>query len=225
MDAGTNAYSLIVLGYRDYIAARVLLNRNYIVQGLTLASTAVEKYIKVLLVANGLTKSQINVHLDKLDKLKAALSSCYYDITQKIDDRFLSILGKVYSIRYYDDIKQPVTIGFFVNQFVGELDYVINLFETIVITGLRNEHGNLISTPYHQAISDKDKDLFENNYILNGLSKKEHMEKEDTGFAIHVHPDTLAHGELTVTATKIKNEYDGRIWEINLKFQEGKVSE
>ena len=36
------AYSLIDVGYRDYIAARFLLNNRFTVQGLTLASTAIE---------------------------------------------------------------------------------------------------------------------------------------------------------------------------------------
>ena len=43
---------LMDLGYRDYVAARFLLNNHLIIQGLTLASTAVEKYLKALIVYN-----------------------------------------------------------------------------------------------------------------------------------------------------------------------------
>ena len=43
---------LMDLGYRDYIAARLLLNNHMIIQGLTLASTSVEKYLKALIVFN-----------------------------------------------------------------------------------------------------------------------------------------------------------------------------
>jgi len=47
-----NGYALMDLAYRDYIAARFLLNNHFIVQGLTLASTAVEKYLKAVIVFN-----------------------------------------------------------------------------------------------------------------------------------------------------------------------------
>ena len=36
---------LMELGYIDYIAARFLLNNDFMQQGITLSSTAVEKYI------------------------------------------------------------------------------------------------------------------------------------------------------------------------------------
>lgn len=45
-----NGPTLLDLGYRDYIAARFLLNNKFIIQGLTLASTALEKYLKSLIV-------------------------------------------------------------------------------------------------------------------------------------------------------------------------------
>lgn len=220
MDAGIKAYSMMVLAYRDYIAARFLLNSKFITQGLTLASSAVEKYMKVPLVAQG--KNQ-KAHLNNIDKLKKLLSENYYDITQKIDPTFLKILSDTYLIRYYDDynIKSPITIGFFLNQFLGELDYVANLFETVIIKEFKDAKGKLI-TPYHSAIEERNEDLFKNNYILNGVTKKEHMEKTDTGFLIYVHPKSLAHGEIRVIGSNIKNIYDGQIMEIKLEFNQSK---
>lgn len=222
LNPNLSAHSFLVLGYRDYIAARFLLNNNYILQGLTLSSTAVEKYIKSILCLNNKTKKEIGVHLNRLNILKKHLSDCYYDITQKMDNRFLGILDKIYQMRYYDDIENPITIGFFVNQFIGELDYTINLFETIVLKNIYDKKGNLIKTPYKGAVENKDKDLFKNNYLFNDISKKEHMEKEDNGFVVHVHPDSLAYGEIHVTSEKTRNEYDGLISEINLKFNNNK---
>jgi hypothetical protein len=221
MENGLIAFSLLTLGYRDYRVSRYLLNNennDYVIQGLTFASTSIEKYIKVLLFLNGKTKSQINVHLNKLEQLKRNLSSCYYDITHKIDERFLEILGKVYEIRYYDDIKKPVTIGLFLNQFIGELDSAVNLFENVVIKDIRDDNGSIIKSPYHRDIESKHKDLFENNYILNGISKKEHMEKEDTGFAIYIDPNSLALGEIKILGKGIKNIYHGQMTGINIEL-------
>ena len=50
--------SLMDLGYRDYIAARFLLNNKFIIQGLTLASTALEKYLKSLIVLTSKEKEK-----------------------------------------------------------------------------------------------------------------------------------------------------------------------
>lgn len=52
MEKLTTGYSFAELAYRDYIAARFLLNNHFIVQGLTLASTAVEKYLKAVIAFN-----------------------------------------------------------------------------------------------------------------------------------------------------------------------------
>ncbi|HWD87968.1 MAG TPA: hypothetical protein VG367_07570 [Mucilaginibacter sp.] len=217
--SATIAFSFIQLAFRDYIAARFLINNGFLLQGLTLSSTAIEKYIKVILVLNGKTKKEMKVHLNNVDKLKMELASCYYDVTRFMDDHFLDILGKMYTIRYYDDIIKPVTIGFFINQFLGELDYIVNIFETKIITGLKRADGGPIKTAYKRAIDDEDPSLFENNYILKGINKKEHMEKLDTGYFINIQPETLASGETEGFGRNIKNQYLGQISLINVKFQ------
>jgi hypothetical protein len=60
--------SLLFTAFKDYIGARVLINSSQIIQGLTLASSGVEKYIKAYLVAVG--KKSKWVHLDNLSELK-----------------------------------------------------------------------------------------------------------------------------------------------------------
>lgn len=103
-------------------------------QGVTLASSAVEKYLKFILALHGVGKKQMGVHLDKLPKLKELLAKHYYDVTLKMDERFLNILGIAYKIRYYDEIKEPITFGFFINQFLGELDFCIHLLEGLIVS-------------------------------------------------------------------------------------------
>lgn len=219
MDNNAKAFSLISLGYNDYIAARHLIHSGYILQGVTLASTAVEKYLKVILALFGKEKKDMGVHLDKIEKIKKLLSECYYDITEKIDSRFLEILGSAYKIRYYDELKEIITIGFFINQFIGELDYTINLFETKVITGIC-DNNTPIFTLYKRNIEEKNKDLFLNNYIFNGLTKKEHMEKADNGFGIFINPEYIVDGNILVQATNIINKYDdGKMTIIKMDFK------
>jgi hypothetical protein len=192
-------------------------NNKFILQGVTLASSAVEKYLKVILVSKGKAKKDIGVHLDKLDKLKKHLAECYADFTNKIDKRFLEILGKAYQIRYYDDIKEPLTIGFFVNQFLCELDYSIAFFENIVYYDIRDDKGNQVATFYKKAVAERNPNLTQNNYLFSGMTKQEFMEQPDTGFCIYVNPNRW-NGNILVEGHQVKNKYEGRITLININF-------
>ena len=61
--------NFIKTGFRDYVASRFLLNNDFFMQGVTLASSAVEKYFKAILVIHNLKR---NVHLDNLKEIKKA---------------------------------------------------------------------------------------------------------------------------------------------------------
>ena len=216
MDEHNLAFSLLSLGYKDYIASRFLINNNYLLQGVTLASSAVEKYFKVILALNGKTKREMGVHLDRLDKLKTLLIECYTDITIHLDERFLEVLGKAYQARYYDNLTQPITISFFINQLLGELDFTINFIENLIT--LKTPNGEPFKTPYKRAIDENVLDLYFNNYILQKIPKKEFMEAVDNGFAVYIDYNNNIK-EFEVQGTNIRNRYDGTIWEINLEFK------
>lgn len=201
----TTAYNLIDLGYRDYIAARFLLNNHFVIQGLTLASTAVEKYLKSLIVLTSKEEVKYYYHLDNLKKLKNILSKNNIDITNKFDPVFLNVLEKAFKIRYYDKINEPITIAIFINQFIGELDYTIDFMETFVL----NTQNSI--TPYRTAIKEKDRHLYKNNYILNKENKKDFMEKPDEGFSIQISTSSALHTEKTIKSKGIINKYEGKI--------------
>lgn len=193
--------TLVSLGYRDYIAARVLLNSKLIIQGLTLASTAVEKYLKAIIVLTLKEKERFNYHFDRIEKLQDILDRNHHDVTKKLDPVFLSILEKAFKIRYYDNLKGPVTIGLYLNQFIGELDQTIYDFEKLINLGLA----------YNQAVKSKDPHLFENNFILRKQDKKEFMEKPDTAFCIDIDMGPSLQIEKTVIGRDIVNKYEGRL--------------
>lgn len=217
MDNDTQAFSLVQLGFNDYIAARHLLNNKFILQGVTLASTSVEKYLKAILASKGKGKKDMGVHLDKIDKLKNLLSECYTDFTKKIDERFLEILGKAYQIRYYDNLKSPITIGFFVNQFLCELDYSVNFFETILYNFI-DDKGTQVETSYKKYVFEKNPTLILNNYLFMGISKKECMEQVDNGYCIYINPDRWD-GNILTEGHSVKNSYNGRMTLITVNFK------
>ena len=215
MDNNTKAFALIQLGFDDYIASRHLLNNKLIMQGVTLASTAVEKYLKAVLATFGKVKK---VHLDRLDVLKNQLKECYTDFTDKFDERFLEILGKAYKIRYYHDNEETITIGFFLHQFLCELDYTIHFFENVVYTGIKDGNDNEVLTFYKKYVHERNPNLTFNNYLFEGLSKNEFMERPGYGYCIYFNPKRWD-GNILVEGHNVKNSYDGRITLINMNFK------
>jgi HEPN domain-containing protein len=210
MEKLSNGYALIDLGYRDYIAARFLLNNHFIVQGLTLASTAVEKYLKAVIVFNLEEKERYNYHFDRFRLLKNLLTKVNNDVTEGFDPVFLAILENAFKIRYYDKIEKPIFMGFYINQFIGELDYTIDFIEKFIST---TQSGGQSITVYSKAVKNNDPHLYKNNYILKKANKKDFMEKPDVGFSIYIRVGSVVHEEKVIKGGSARNNYDGRISE------------
>jgi hypothetical protein len=196
------------LGYRDYIAARFLLNNHLIIQGLTLASTSVEKYLKALIVFNLKEREKYHYHFDKFELLKDTLSKVNKDVTVEFDPVFLEILENAFRIRYYDKIEKPIFMGFYINQFIGELDYTIDFMERFIA---HPQNGGVSMSAYNTAIKNNDSHLYENNFILSKKNKKDFMEEPDVGFSIHIRIGSVVQTEEIVKGGSTKNKYEGQI--------------
>jgi hypothetical protein len=133
MTNNERAQGLLSIGYRDYIASRVLLNNGYIMQGALLASTAVEKYLKAVLALSGIS---CKYHMDKLGQIKPLFQHTPYTMMFDIlDPVFLDMLSKAYRYRYLDEktVTKPDTVGFLVTQFLGTLDFTILKLDSLFI--------------------------------------------------------------------------------------------
>lgn len=210
MEKLSSGYALMDLWYRDYIAARFLLNKNFIVQGLTLASIAVEKYLKAVIVFNLKDRERYNYHFDRFRLLKNLLSKVNSDVTEEFDPVFLAILENAFKIRYYDKIKEPIFMGFYINQFIGELDWTVNFVENFIA---KTQSGGQSISIYSKAVKNNDMDLYYNNFVLNNENKKNYMEKPDIGFSIYISIGSVVHQEKVVKGGSARNKYDGRIAE------------
>ena len=199
---------LMDLGYRDYIAARVLLNNHLVVQGLTLASTAVEKYLKALIVFNLQEKERYHYHFDRFELLKNLLSKVKSDVTVEFDPVFLEILENAFKIRYYDKIEKPMFMGFYINQFIGELDYTVDYLERFIAD---TQNGGRSMSAYTTAVKSKEPHLYDNNFILSKENKKDFMEKPDIGFSIHIRIGSVVQDEKIVKGGSTKNKYEGQM--------------
>ena len=134
---------LLRVAYNDYIAARVLLNKGYTLQGVMYASTAIEKYFKTVICLY--TGSLLRGHMDIPNIFTKKIAEFGYGvIIEKIDPLFVGILQKGYKLRYYDNVLEVTTIGFFRNRFLGELDGAVALFEKLsVVSGAISENFTL----------------------------------------------------------------------------------
>jgi len=117
-------------------------------------------------------------------------------------------LENAFKIRYYDRIERPIFIGLYINQFIGELDYTIDFIERFIVN---SQNGGESISAYSTAIKNNDTHLYENNFILNKENKKDHMEKTDEGFSIHLHMGPVFQEENIVKGGSTKNKYEGQI--------------
>jgi hypothetical protein len=195
--------------YNDYIAARVLLNRGYTLQGAMLASTAIEKYFKAAICL--WTGEILKVHMDRFEVIKKQVVEMGYGVLiEKIDPQFFDLMSKAYVVRYYDNIKEPFTIGFFRNQFLGELDGAVELFERLFIFSKQGSDEKVLS-PLKMDFRKGNRDLFENNWVTSKeKDKKKFMETDCIAFAVHILPGNLFK-EIQVASQKGYVPYEGTI--------------
>jgi hypothetical protein len=202
------AMGFLSLAYRDYLASRFLLNYGFSIQGAVLASSAVEKYLKIFLALHDIKKK---VHLDKLEKLRDVFSKIEYNpLFDKFDPNFFEILGKVYKYRYYDEttVTHADTVGFIVHQFLGELDFTVFLLNNLIT--MKDDKGNIIKNNLQRDTESSEGNLYLNNYILNEIPKKEFMSKSGNAFGLHINPKFLGM-EIEITGQNVRHEYNGRM--------------
>lgn len=192
------------LGLRDFLGARCLLLNGHYVQGATLASTALEKYLKCVLATTGV---KANVHLDQLQQLKNTFAKQGLTLFNELDPVFVDTLSKAYRLRYYDTINSMI-FGFFNWQLLGELDWTVALIESRLNFG--SENGKPVFNPYQVAVENHDPSLCTENHAVLGLDKKQYMERPGPAAMLSVGSDR---DELLITVSEgmAVAEYLGRI--------------
>lgn len=205
------AYLMISNSYDDYIGARVLINNHLPKQGVTLASSSIEKYLKAFLII--LEVDYEWFHLDNLTKAQKCFNGTPYEkVLSFINPVFLDILGRSYKWRYYDKIKTPESIGFFPSQLLGELDELYSRMELM----LKVPQSLGWQTNYARDKKEFRKELYENNFILSNIEKQTFMTLPAMGYGIYYNPNTILCG-IAQTKYKIQPEYKGQMMLINVQ--------
>ncbi|MBK7377919.1 MAG: hypothetical protein IPJ03_02765 [Ignavibacteriales bacterium] len=165
------------LGFKDYLASRVLLNSKLNLQGAIFASTAIEKYFKALL-AFYWDKSEGHLKTSILNAVKNMDRKLY----SSFNESFLKLLIKVYKLRYLDNhFDDSFNIQICNKQFLSELDYTVAQIQDRIVIA---QGTQILKTAYNFYEDKKDPQLYENNHILTGIEKVEIIKQPNFVYAI-----------------------------------------
>jgi hypothetical protein len=193
------ARSFLNLAYKDYLAARVLLNFDLLLQGVLAASTCVEKYFKAIMTLRG-NFSDGHLKRSHLHSIKNYDSELYANLNES----FLFFLQKCYKLRYFDSITPGYSVAIIQRPTLAELDYTVSRIESRFT--LMQETGKL-KMLYEVAIADSEPNLYENNYVLQKMDKNTFIEqKESRVYAIRIDPPFHV---VEIFYTAVRSPHDG----------------
>lgn len=169
-ESGLKLASFLSTGYDDYLSARILINNGLILQGTILANTAIEKYLKAILtfMEGKLKYSHKTTFL--LEEIKSFDTKLYNQINQP----FVALIEKAYQMRYIDSLPNGFRICLVRRNVLAELDFIISILAKKI--KLQKE------TKYEVDEKEKKPSLYENNFVLNNIDKKEFLIGLDDAF-------------------------------------------
>ncbi len=183
----------LTAAYRDYIAARVLLLEDLPLQGAIQASTAIEKYFKVLLAFQG---NQSSGHLKKAHF--NAVRNFDPELYASLNESFLELLRRVYAYRYPDALKPGTNVVIATAEFMAELDHT-----ALAIHGgiAMKENGKEVETSLEEAVRREDPRLFSGNHVIGSIPKQEY---------ISAHPQLVYESRVLMKRVEIEAIYEAR---------------
>ncbi len=175
------------VGYRDYLAARTLLNNDLTLEGTIMASTAIEKYFKAVISLRGNTTSgHLNAAL--LNNIKNYDPALY----QGCNESFLQLLKKVYVLRYFENLEPDFSLSIRTRHVLAQLDEVVNVLEGKFAF---HRNGKLLERAYHHDRTARSPVLYTNNHVLQDIPKISFLTGEETVYELR---NSLSMGLLEV---------------------------
>jgi len=160
-------------GYSDYLAARVLLNSKLLKQGAVLASSSLEKYLKLIL---GLHGNRSHGHLKKAHW--NALKNHSPDMHRKIDEEFMLLCQKSYKLRYQESLEPGFNLVIPQWDFLAELDRAVSLIESSTIISNVSSNGKRRCGEYLDDKEKSDPRILDYNHVLLDFPIRQLHEKQ-----------------------------------------------
>lgn len=198
-DIALTAMHLRQGGYLDYVAARLLLLNGLEIQGLILASTCMEKYLKAVLATTG---KKTKVHLDS-EGFVEILQKNGCDVLAYISGSFLDYLGRAYPLRYVEIDSGPASTAIEQRKLLAELDYSVSKFESSLTAQV---NGVIKKSHYALAVEAHDPKVWSDNHVLEGTSKSDFVEVHSPLFCMAIKP----HHEVLETRSHFKSVNDSK---------------
>ncbi len=161
--------------FEDYLAARLLLLNGRLPQGCVLATTAIEKYFKGMLMSHGTTSPK---HHDiSARAFKSSMENKFKKIHDKINWEFVAFLARAYRLRYLDDLEKEYSIVIVRAKTLAELDFIVsNIEESFKIVNPKlGEREN----KYTYMKNTKSPNLVDFNFHLTGIEKTPFVQQVD----------------------------------------------
>ena len=158
-------------GYDDYLAARILINHNLLLQGVFMANTAIEKHLKAILIYKGDNFKFTHKTTALLEEIKEFDDKLY----QQFDIPYLALIEQCYQLRYIDSAPEGLNVTLVKRRLLAELDFMI----TLLVNKIRINTNKPYDNKYKMDLQAKNPDLFENNFILNEIPKDEFLKGID----------------------------------------------
>ncbi len=162
----------------DYLAARAMLLRGFVMQGAMLANTAVEKYLKTGLLARNQSFRNSHDVARLYEQLQATGS------TPQVNVDFLGMLGKAYRLRYPDDLPVGFNLALVAVKVLAEMDATVHALRG----GFRFQRsdGRTVTTLLDDLLGRQDLSLLSDNAAFGKCARAELFTKSSSCFEIRV---------------------------------------
>jgi hypothetical protein len=167
LQEGKRLIGLKSTAYKEYLAARHLLNSDFLHKAGSFINTSLEKEIKAYLFA---CEMPVNVSHDSF-KLLMLLKGVRERIFTQLNSDFFKMISKIYLSRYYENLSPGYNFVIIRNKFLAELDHSYSVLESKT----RFKKGSQLEIPktqYELDIEKKNPILLRNNYVLNNIDKE-----------------------------------------------------
>jgi HEPN domain-containing protein len=164
----------------DYICARTLLIDGFLVQGAMFANTAVEKYLKAVMLVKGIKLMKTHNVIRLYDRLKGSGIA-------PLNEGYLRALGKAYKMRYPDDLERNFNLGLCQSQLLAELDASVHRIRTGF--GLRRNDGTPMKTSFDTMLENSDPLLINRNSAFAAYKREELFQQPVPCYDMRVMPD------------------------------------
>ena len=185
---------------KDYVAARRLLLDGLLVQGASLANTAIEKYLKALIVCQ---EKKVKHGHDPLTIYRQMKADC----TLQLNEEFLTLLAKAYKMRYPDDLEAGYNIVLSQALILDALDQSVNLITSRIV--IAHSDGRTVVRLLDNLIAQKDPRVVFNNTALGTVTKDALLNQPSLVYECRV-MQKHSHMEAEYSAARIEDSNFGR---------------